>query len=150
MVVDLEHQRKSFEKAMNSGSRSFESMRLLALNPIARGNIRMNPIARWSKAGFLHTVVLFAGLIGLAAHPVSSAKPANSDPCAASEYRQFDFWLGNWDVFDVRSPTSPAARIRVDRALDGCVLREDYQGIDGAKGQSFSLYDASRKLWHQG
>jgi hypothetical protein len=37
----------------------------------------------------------------------------------------------------------------VDLILDGCVLREDYQGTDGHKGQSFSIYDSSRKVWHQ-
>jgi hypothetical protein len=28
-------------------------------------------------------------------------------------------------------------------------LREDYQGSDGHQGQSFSIYDATRKVWHQ-
>ncbi|MFI5183972.1 MAG: hypothetical protein ACHQNV_06220, partial [Vicinamibacteria bacterium] len=33
------------------------------------------------------------------------AKPAPSPdarepPCSASEYRQFDFWLGDWDVYE--------------------------------------------------
>jgi len=41
------------------------------------------------------------------------------------------------------------ARTRVDLILDGCVLREDYEGADGHKGQSFSIYDGSRKIWHQ-
>ena len=29
------------------------------------------------------------------------------------------------------------------------MLREDYQGTDGHKGQSFTIYDASRSIWHQ-
>ena len=45
-----------------------------------------------------------------------------SDSYVAPEYRQFDFWIGDWDVFDVDSPTTRVARIRVDRILDGCVL----------------------------
>ena len=104
----------------------------------------MNLIAKRLKAGVVHTVVLFAGMFGLAAHPVPSAS-AKSDSCVAPEYRQFDFWIGDWDVFDVDSPTTRVARIRVDRILDGCVLREDYQGTDGLKGQSFSLYDDREK-----
>ena len=28
-------------------------------------------------------------------------------------------------------------------------MREDYQGTDGHKGQSFTIYDAARKVWHQ-
>jgi DICT domain-containing protein len=37
----------------------------------------------------------------------------------------------------------------VERILNGCVLREDYAGADGYKGQSFSIFDASRQVWHQ-
>lgn len=74
-----------------------------------------------------------------------SPKPA---PCSAPEYRQFDFWLGDWDAFDFGTTTQDA-RIRVDRILDGCVIHEDYQSLAGHQGQSFSIYDASRKVWHQ-
>lgn len=39
--------------------------------------------------------------------------------------------------------------MRVDRILDGCVLREQYDGANGHRGQSFSIYDSSRQIWHQ-
>ena len=79
-------------------------------------------------------------------HAAESVKPA---PCSGSEYRQFDFWIGDWDVFEMDNPAKQVARVHVDRILDGCVLREDYQDTDGHKGQSFSIYDAARKSWHQ-
>jgi hypothetical protein len=72
----------------------------------------------------------------------------NSSFCSAPEYRQFDFWVGDWDVSDVDKPEI-VARAQVDRMLDGCVLREDYHGPNGMEGQSFSIYDASRKVWQQ-
>ncbi len=109
----------------------------------------MSPITKRLTASFVHTVVFLGGVIGLAAHPMPLAESAKIDSCTAPEYRQFDFWIGDWDVFDVGNPTTMVARVRVDHILDGCVLREDYQGADGLKGQSFSLYDASRKVWHQ-
>jgi len=37
----------------------------------------------------------------------------------------------------------------VDSILEGCVIREDYQDVHGHKGQSFSIFDASTKTWHQ-
>jgi ketosteroid isomerase-like protein len=74
---------------------------------------------------------------------------AASDPCAASEFHQLDFWVGDWDVFDADNAATQVARVRVDRVLGECVLREDYQDTSGHKGQSFSIYDASRKVWHQ-
>jgi hypothetical protein len=68
--------------------------------------------------------------------------------CAAPAYRQFDFWLGDWDVFDSHSQAK-AARVHVTRTLDDCVLLEEYRGLDGHEGQSFSIYDAPRGVWHQ-
>lgn len=70
-------------------------------------------------------------------------------PCAKDEYRQLDFWLGDWDVSDFDNPTVINARVRVDRILDGCVLHEDYQDTTGAKGESFSIYDATTNAWYQ-
>jgi len=91
---------------------------------------------------FLLAAQIVPAAISLAAQ---SSKPA---ACSASEYHQFDFWVGDWDSFEIGS-SAKDAHIRVDRILEGCVLREDYQGANGHKGQSLSIYDASRKLWHQ-
>jgi len=69
--------------------------------------------------------------------------------CAGPEHRQFDFWAGDWDAYDVDAPDKPAARVKVDVILGGCALREVYQGVNGLVGESFNIYDASRKVWHQ-
>jgi hypothetical protein len=108
----------------------------------------MHPVVERLRIALVFTIVLFAGgsvLVGrvLRAEPAPSARW-----CVAAAYRQFDFWVGDWDVFDVGS-SIPVAHARIDRILDGCVLREDYQGTDGHKGQSFTIYDAARKVWHQ-
>ena len=109
--------------------------------------ITMSQIAGWSKIGIVYLVVLLAGS-GLAAARAASAEGPKSSFCATPAYRQFDFWAGDWDVFDVGSPIK-VAHAQVDLILDGCVLREDYQGADGHKGQSFTIYDAARNVWHQ-
>jgi ketosteroid isomerase-like protein len=68
--------------------------------------------------------------------------------CKNAEYRQFDFWLGDWDVFE-SDGTTRAAHVRVERALDGCALYEFYEDPSGLRGQSVSLYDRARNVWHQ-
>ncbi len=80
-----------------------------------------------------------------AAVQTPAAAPAS---CTALEYRQFDFWIGDWDVFEAATPT-PVAHVVVDRILDGCALREDYRGTNGTMGVSVSAYDRSRRVWHQ-
>jgi hypothetical protein len=108
----------------------------------------MFPSAEWLKVGLVSVVVLFARIEGRPAVPASSTESPKSAPCMAPEYRQFDFWIGDWDAFDVGSPVV-VARTQVDRILDGCVLHENYEGTDGHKGQSFTIYDESRNVWHQ-
>ncbi|MGA7920929.1 MAG: hypothetical protein WCA38_14805 [Candidatus Acidiferrales bacterium] len=95
-------------------------------------------------------VILLAGKQGQPPlRPALKTQSAKPRGCTAPEYHQFDFWLGDWDAFDIDAPTKPVARAHVDPILDGCVLREDYQGTTGSEGQSFTIYDESRKVWHQ-
>lgn len=118
------------------------------LKPIRKGeNTRMSRMVRRLKtsAVFGIVVVIVVIDINLQAGRTSSVAPPY---CVASAYRQFDFWAGDWDVFEVGNSVQ-VAHARVDRILDGCVLRENYQGTDGHEGQSFTIYDASRNLWHQ-
>ncbi|MGB2643032.1 MAG: DUF4440 domain-containing protein [Candidatus Acidiferrum sp.] len=95
-------------------------------------------------------ILLLLPVLFLFSAPISRAQSSdsNASPCSAPEYRQFDFWLGDWDAFEIGSNTKDS-RIRVTRILDGCVIHEDYQSVDGHHGESFSIYDASRKVWHQ-
>jgi hypothetical protein len=81
------------------------------------------------------------------------ATPAmTSSSCAAPAFRQFDFWLGDWDTYRIKDD-KPAdvsvARNRVTSILGGCALHEAYTRTDGYAGESFTIYDASRKVWHQ-
>jgi ketosteroid isomerase-like protein len=106
-----------------------------------------------TRIGSVRRLSLFTALLislhRIAPAPAWSADSVKPAPCVAPEYHQLDFWIGDWDVFDVDNPAKQVARVHVDRILDGCVLREDYQDTEGHKGQSFSIYDASRKSWHQ-
>ena len=86
------------------------------------------------------------------APPSASASAATSPapaakPCIASEHRQFDFWIGDWDV--TTPDGKPAGTNLIKPILGGCVLHENWNGRGGFTGQSFNTYDAKRKLWHQ-
>lgn len=98
------------------------------------------------KLRHLVALIAAAGAFAGTAHAAEAAKP-----CSDAEHHAFDFWIGDWDAFDapVTPASKPIARNRVDAILDGCVLREDYDQNDGKHGQSFTIYDAARKVWHQ-
>jgi ketosteroid isomerase-like protein len=98
---------------------------------------------------FKSVLVVFVACLAFAGEAAQVATTAKPSPCSAPEFHQLDFWAGDWDVFDIDNATTQVARVKVDRILDGCVLREDYQDTEGHKGQSFSIYDTALKGWHQ-
>ena len=76
--------------------------------------------------------------------PAPAAKPK---PCSAPEHRQFDFWLGDWQVSDPSG--KPVGENRIVALHGGCVLSENWSGAGGYTGSSLNAYDNDRKLWHQ-
>jgi len=93
--------------------------------------------------------VLAALAAGRAHAQDSPAPPKPPAACAGPEFRQFDFWLGDWDTYEMADTSKVVARNRVTSILGGCVLREEYEQNDGLVGESYSLWDASRGVWHQ-
>ena len=84
-----------------------------------------------------------ASLVIAAAASTSAAAVA----CDGSEHRQFDFWLGEWNV---RTPDGKLAGVNsISGEYGGCVLHERYSTGRGYSGESLNIYDASRKVWHQ-
>ena len=73
-------------------------------------------------------------------------------PCTGPEYRQFDFWIGEWEVFAKNG--NKAGDSKVTLILDSCVILEEWtsasivQGIRYA-GKSFNTWNAVTKQWQQ-
>ena len=75
------------------------------------------------------------------------AQAADDRPCAAPEHRQFDFWLGDWQVH--RANGALAGFNRISSEYGGCVIHERYATGRGYSGESLNVYDVARKVWHQ-
>lgn len=80
--------------------------------------------------------------------PPTSTPPTAVAPCSSSEFRAFDFWIGEWEV-TAAGNTSPTATSRITARHGGCVVLEQYRTGGGYTGMSLSFYDAPRKVWHQ-
>ena len=90
--------------------------------------------------------LLFAAL--LAAPVCAQTPPANPPPrCEARVYRQFDFWVGEWNVFDTAG--KQIGQSSVTREEAGCLLVEHWTSAKGNKGQSYNFYDEGQKKWRQ-
>ena len=67
--------------------------------------------------------------------------------CTAAAHRQFDFWIGEWEVSDPRGQR--AGTNRIESILGGCALAESWEGTSGARGRSLNAYDPGDNKWHQ-
>jgi hypothetical protein len=81
------------------------------------------------------------------AAPSPAATPQINASCSAPQYRQFDFWLGQWDL--VGTDGKKAAEDKVVQVLGGCALQENWTGAKSGQGLSFSAYDPATRHWHQ-
>jgi hypothetical protein len=81
--------------------------------------------------------------------PGAATTATTSAVCEAAEYRQFDFWLGDWDVFDYGDTTQVIAHAKVKRIVEGCAIHELYVQNDGLVGDSILSFDAVRQAWQQ-
>ena len=64
---------------------------------------------------------------------------------------EFDFWIGDWDVFGPDG--QPVGRNTItsmfaDPAASG-MLHEHWRGKGGVEGRSLNAYDGARGRWHQ-
>ncbi|HEY6222438.1 MAG TPA: hypothetical protein VIW26_01525 [Gemmatimonadales bacterium] len=86
--------------------------------------------------------VPFAWMV-LALGPAAAQTPPR---CDTPQYRQLDFWVGDWAV-SVRG--KPAGTNQVTREESGCLVHEHWTGAAGGTGQSFNFYDRTDGRWHQ-
>ena len=87
----------------------------------------------------MYTKILFLCLILTA--PVLAQKPP---PPLPPEARQFDFWIGEWDlIWQGGKGTNTITAI-----LDSAVIQEAFDA-PGFKGRSLSTFHRQKKMWHQ-
>ena len=80
--------------------------------------------------------------------PSPAATPAPPKPaCQEPGRRQFDFWVGKWDVFN---PTTGAkvAESLIESVYHGCGIRENWQPRRESGG-SLSTYVPATDKWYQ-
>ena len=74
----------------------------------------------------------------------------NLKPCAdTAENRQFDFWIGEWNVETTQGGV-PAGESKIELILGDCVIQENWQSNGNPySGKSYNMYNAALKRWEQ-
>jgi hypothetical protein len=92
------------------------------------------------------------------AAPTATAS-APSKSCAAPEFRQLDFWIGDWDVA-VHARSSPTSdqwadargHQHVEAILGGCAISEHFTAEGPPvpwSGASYSMWQPQQATWRQ-
>lgn len=88
------------------------------------------------------TLALLAG----AAHAQEEASPLPA-ACDGNEYREFGFWVGDWNV---TQGGQPAGTNRIEWIDRGCAISESWTNAAGTfSGHSLNFYDRTTQAWHQ-
>lgn len=94
--------------------------------------------------------ILAASLLAIMQQGSAATPPPTppASPCAAEEYAAFDFWLGEWDVYQTGTDTK-VADSRIEKVSGGCAVRETWMPSSGGGGASLTTLDPQTGTWNQ-
>jgi hypothetical protein len=92
-------------------------------------------------------LVLFLMLVS-SIYSHAQKTPCTSDPV----YRQFDFWIGEWEVYAKNG--KKAGDSKIELILDSCIILENWKSASSRNGlyysgKSFNTYNSATKQWQQ-
>ena len=154
-IGKLDEAKKSMASAAANGVpanyTNFEIAKIEALNGNMDESVHL--LEQLAAGGFSNLQALegateFAALTGNDRYKAALAQVRrNAQPCEEGGYRDFDFWLGHWDVTDQSG--TPQGANRITREESGCVLVEKWTSVQGGSGMSMNYYDAGTNTWWQ-
>ncbi|UCF65020.1 MAG: hypothetical protein JSW33_04090 [bacterium] len=69
-------------------------------------------------------------------------------PCLHNpKYQEFNFWLGEWEVFNPQGQKVGENYIR--KLMQGCLIQENWTSARGSRGTSINYYDPATNKWKQ-
>ena len=71
----------------------------------------------------------------------------NNIGCNYRQSNQFDFWVGDWNVYD--STGALVGENRIEKQYENCVIQENWvsQGVN--KGTSYNYFNPNDSTWNQ-
>jgi tetratricopeptide (TPR) repeat protein len=123
---------------MNEKEKAFEHLKIAVDN----GYNRPEQLEEDKHLDLLRSDGRFAALKKQAQH--------NLKPCADTpENRQFDFWVGEWNVETTQGGV-PAGQSKIELILGDCVVEENWQSNGNPyAGKSYNMYNVALKRWEQ-
>ena len=94
---------------------------------------------------------LAAAVVGSNFIPAAKCAPEDQrDSAEPVEAREFDFWLGSWEVFSASGVLQ--GRNKIERVANGRGLSEEWSGVAPAgnvEGRSLNAWNSEKRQWQQ-
>lgn len=68
-------------------------------------------------------------------------------PCCTESHSQFDFWIGEWNVYDTSGTL--IGENEIVSLEDHCIISERWTGGKGTTGRSYNYYNGQDQTWNQ-
>ncbi len=98
----------------------------------------------------MRTHIVFAGIVLFILFSSLSLHAQNKTPvcpCCTEEYRQFDFWVGDWVVY---AKGKMAGFNKITKIEGDCIIRENWKSVESSYiGTSYNFYDKTDNKWKQ-
>lgn len=78
---------------------------------------------------------------------ITIAQDSKSCACCTDNHSGFDFWEGDWNVFDTLG--NQIGQNTIIKLEDNCILQETWRGGSGSNGSSYNYFNRQDSTWNQ-
>ncbi len=71
----------------------------------------------------------------------------NKKACDTKFHKQFDFWVGDWIVYDTVG--NKVGENLIHKIEDDCIINEHWKSVRGGSGSSYNYFDKTDSTWNQ-
>jgi hypothetical protein len=134
-IVDYEI--ASTYAAMDNSAKAFEALKKSADAGFSLSG-RLEGDAEWTA---FRKDPQFSALVKQVSH--------NAAPCEELAFKQFDFWIGDWDVTSTADGVHRGTS-HISKEMNGCVIWENWTSAGSPYfGKSYNTYNVNLQRWEQ-
>ena len=99
----------------------------------------------------LTTLVLSCFTTATLAQGQAAESPATPEPVceSATGFSEFDFWLGEWDVYSNDDSRQLQGSNLITKHHKNCLVMENWTSVQGGTGSSMNYFDPVEDQWRQ-
>lgn len=99
---------------------------------------------------FILSIILGLAIPGMAQEAAAEPEAPPKSICETEErFNDFDFWVGEWNVYSNDEKRTLHGTNSVTRHHKNCLLMENWTSSQGGTGSSMNYYDPVENQWRQ-